>query len=310
MINKLSILAICFIIAQSCESEFIPPVITENELELVVEGHIEKSNSGIPPYVILTRSKAFFSSLNVDEFNELFVHNAKVIVNDGEKDVILPELCLGDLPEDIQKQLALEFGLDIETTNIDFCLYVDIAGQIDISNGIEYKLSIEAEDKTITSSTSIPSYVGLDSLWFKDVPGEPVDSLLRLWATVNDPEIENNYYRYFTGLIDEPLVIPFSSVVDDIFFDGKQFDFTINRAQSREEDFDPDTFGFFNTGDTIVVKWCNIDQAHFDFWNSLEFSLNSQGPFSSYTRVKSNIDGSLGIWGGYSCESYELIVEK
>ena len=50
------------------------------------------------------------------------------------------------------------------------------------------------------------------------------------------------------------------------------------------------------------------DEAHFDFWNTRDFSANSAGPFSSYTRIKGNVDGALGIWGGYSVDSYRLFV--
>ncbi|MBK8777276.1 MAG: hypothetical protein IPO25_07635 [Saprospiraceae bacterium] len=32
------------------------------------------------------------------------------------------------------------------------------------------------------------------------------------------------------------------------------------------------------------------------FWNTLEFNKGSQGPFSSYTTINSNIIGGLGIW--------------
>ena len=44
-------------------------------------------------------------------------------------------------------------------------------------------------------------------------------------------------------------------------------------------------------------------------WNTLEFSNANQGPFASYTRLESNINGGLGIWGGLSVSYYTRVVE-
>lgn len=51
-----------------------------------------------------------------------------------------------------------------------------------------------------------------------------------------------------------------------------------------------------------------MDETHFDFWNTLEFSRNNSGPFSSFNRVSSNVDGALGVWGGYAVGYYEDVV--
>jgi hypothetical protein len=98
-------------------------------------------------------------------------------------------------------------------------------------------------------------------------------------------------------------------VVEDLFFDGKMFEFQLLNPRTTRADVDPDEFGLYFVGDTISIKWCTIDEAHFDFWNTLEFSSANQGPFSSYTRLESNIEGGLGIWGGYSVSYYTLPVE-
>ena len=124
-----------------------------------------------------------------------------------------------------------------------------------------------------------------------------------------DPPGTTNYYRYFTGENDGPLIIPFHSVTDDVFFDGQEFDFPLTKAEDGE-DFDFTTFGLFTRGDSITIKWMNLDREHFQFWSTLEFSRENQGPFSSYTRVKSNINGGLGIWGGISASYYGLWVPE
>ena len=68
--------------------------------------------------------------------------------------------------------------------------------------------------------------------------------------------------------------------------------------------FDPITFGLYRIGDTAQVKWINIDKDYYDFFNTLEFNRANQGPFSSYTRIKTNIKGGLGIWGGSNVQIY------
>ena len=301
------IIAVCLF--SSCETDFVPEDIEAVD-NLVVEGHIEYGPNAVLPYVILTSAVPFFSELSTEQFESLFVKNALVFVNDGEKDVQFSEVCINDLPEDLREEVAMDLGLDADILNVDICIYVDILQQIVVEPNRDYNLTIKVNDSELKSTTTIPEYIPLDSLWFQDVPGEPSDTLLALWSRIDDPADQDDYYRYFTGDKGEPLVIPFQSVTDDIFFNGQEFDFPLSKAEPRGGDFDPNTFGFFNIQDTVIVKWCTIDVEHFDFWTTLEFALNSQGPFSSYTRVKTNIEGGLGIWGGYACDEYELIVRK
>jgi len=100
----------------------------------------------------------------------------------------------------------------------------------------------------------------------------------------------------------------FSSVEEDLFFDGKSFGFQLFNPATDNGDVDPEEFGLYFVGDTMTLKWCTIDEANFDFWNTLEFARANQGPFSSYTRLQSNVTGALGIWGGYNVDYYTLEV--
>jgi hypothetical protein len=109
-----------------------------------------------------------------------------------------------------------------------------------------------------------------------------------------------------------------NSVFNDVIVDGIRFDFELYRPASRMESNNGDNphetqnkeRGFFRKGDTIVFKWCSIDKAHFDFWRTLEQSNRSQGnPFASPTTINSNINGGIGIWGGYAA-TYDTVVAK
>lgn len=305
------ILALLFMvwIIPACEVEFIPKDINLSP-ELVVEGYVEAGPEALPAYVILTRSKPFFSELSLQELDDLFVRNASVTVNDGQQTTTLSELCFNDLPSDLRQVAAERLGLNPDSVLINFCVYVDLGSQINPEPGKSYHLKIIAGDERIEATTTVPEFIPLDSLWWREAPGKPIDTLLQLMATINDPADQKNFYRYFCRINEGPFETPFSSVNDDLLIDGKTFDFRLIRPRKEGEEFDQSTFGLFRTGDSITIKWTSIDEAHFNFWNTFEFNKGNQGPFSSYTTIDSNIKGGLGVWGAYSTGLYSLRVSR
>lgn len=293
----------------SCEEEFFPDT-TDNEQLIVVEGYIEAGEQASPPYVILTRSQAFFSEIGQDALNNLFVHNALVAVSDGEKTVQLTELCLNDLSPEQQALAGELFGFNPDSIGFNFCAYIDLTQQMMGKEGQRYELSIQAEGEELTASTIIPNHVPLDSLSFDLPPGEPNDTLMQMLCYISDPANEVNYYRYLTRVNEGNFISGFASVIDDQLFDGQDFEFPLAKAEPRDAPIDPNTFGLYLRGDTVGVKWITLDEDHYNFWNTLEFNAANQGPFSSYTRISSNIEGGLGIWGGLSASYYEVIVPE
>jgi len=296
----------------SCEEEFIPDINTDPQ-DIVVEGYIEAGDANLPPYVILTRSQPFFSTLNLGDTDGFFVHDALVSVSDGSETVTLEELCWEDLDEEQQEQindlLAQSGEGDLDSISANICVYVDFDFAMRGSLGSTYDLKIEVEDKLLTASTRLEDQVPLDSLWFIIPEGDLPDTLRELRTTFTDPSGTPNFYRYFTSINGSNFTPGFNSVADDALFDGQEFEFPLPKAESRNSASGPTTFGLYTVGDTVVVKWTTIDEANFNFWNTLEFNAINQGPFASYTRVETNIDGGIGIWGGYSAYYYTLIVE-
>lgn len=301
-----------------CETEYTPPILS-TQRQIVVEGYIEAAESNaVPTYVILTRDLPYFEQLGRDQLDELYVRGAKVTVtSDAGLSVPLQELCLLDL-DPVTQQLVrqfLGFSLNNDSIGVNFCAYADLFGAIKPEQGRTYELKVEVDGQVITASTTIPKHVGLDSLKFTPTPGQGIDSLAQLLATIDDPADVNNYYRYLSRINNGSYASGFNSITDDIIFNGKKFEFRLNKPESSDDSADddqqgPETFGLWHRGDTISIKWCSIDKGHFDFWNTLEFNRNNQGPFSSYTRIISNIKGGLGIWGGLSAEYYELVVPE
>ena len=294
----------------ACEQPFIPDTV-EKEPDIVVEGYIEAGEDPTPPYVILTKDVPFFSEFSADDLEEIFVHNAEVIVSDGEKEVQLTELCLDELTDQQKLVASTLFGISLDTIGYNFCVYIDLSFSMAGEIGKSYTLSINTDGKSIQATTTIPQHVPLEGLIFREPPGQTSDTLAQMICTVTDPGGVANFYRYQVNINDGGFFSPFSSVTNDRLFDGENTEFPLSKPEPRgTDDIDIATFGLYTVGDKVELKWISLDKAHYDFWNSLEFSGANQGPFSNPVQITSNIEGGLGIWGGMSVSYYEVEVEK
>jgi len=314
-----------FLLVSACEKEFFPET-TFDGPELVVEGYITKGPGALPPYVILTKSIEYSSSIGSDILSDIFVHDAEISISDGNNKFQLQELCVSDLqalPPFLRDAILQAIGIpniNIDSTGFDICIYTDLLGivglGIDVREGGTYDLEIKAANfNTVTATTTIPYGVLVDSLTYRDHPSYPSnDSLVEVVAHFKDP-IGPNYYRSFSQRNDEAFY-PSStqgtngSVSNDKIFEGQAFSFSIIRGQDPFSDFDLNTFGYFWRGDQVTFRASNLDYAHFRFWQTLEYNTGSQGPFGTYTRIESNIKGGLGIWGGISYNEYTLDVPE
>lgn len=293
----------------SCEEPYTPPVL-DNEQLYVVEGFVEAGQGANPAYVMITKSIPYTSKIDINGLNNLFVKDAVVSVNDGKTVTPLTQICLQQLPPAIRRQAAQSLGLNGDSVNVDICVYIDLLNQIDRKPGGKYDLSIKIGNITLSATTTIPPHVPFDSIRWSEPPGQPSDTLARLWVSIQDRN-EKDFYRYMTDTDGNGLIAPFTSVTDDAFFNGKKFEFPLTKAERRGTgNFDPNSAGLFKRGDSLTVKWMNLDQQHFDFWNTRDFAANSGGPFAGYTRIKTNIKGGLGVWGGYSVSTYRLLCPK
>lgn len=265
--------------------------------KLVVDGQIEV---GQPPIVLLSTSLSFFSNIDTATLYASFIKDAKVTVSDGV----------------LTHQLRF---YDVRTSNNERFLYYsnDIANPTTAIIGAEgknYQLKIEWNGTTYTSNTSIPPLAKkIDSLSWKKVPNRPAtDSFVVLLATITDPPGLGNYIRYFTKVNSKPFYAGYNSVFDDAIIDGKTYTVSLDRGVDKNQVLERDNYGFFKRGDTITVKFSNIDKASFDFWQTWEFSYQSNGnPFSSPGVVIGNINnGALGAFCGYSSQFITIIIPK
>jgi hypothetical protein len=279
-------LLICLFFLSSCEKTVSFQLNNSETKKLVVDGQIE---TGKPPIVFLTNAIGVTDPLNLNTVLNSIVRGAIVEVSDATRTIQLIE-------QNNSYQVAPQ------DSN-----FVGVPGQI-------YKLKIQYLGKVYEASTKIPIVKSLDSIWtVKRINGGGPDSNeVNIFARYTDPDTLGNYVRYFTKRNKEPFFTGRNSVYNDEVINGNGIDVRIEKGYDKINDTSTKKFGNFIIGDTVQVKWCAIEKAVYNFWNTLEFSTNSVGnPFSSPSAIMSNIsNGALGVWAGYGTSFKTIIVVK
>lgn len=264
--------------------------------KLVVDAQIE---TGQPPVVVLSNSLSYFSSINSSILANSFVHGAKIVINDGTQTHQLKEY-----------SYALNGNIFYYYTNDIASPSTAIIGQ----NGKHYNMTIDVNGTLYTSSTNIPVLAKIiDSIWWKKAPNNPDTTTSVVMARVTDPPGYGNYIRYFTrNRNGNPFLPGENSSFDDQVIDGKTYDVIVDQGIDRNREMSRDSVGYFYRGDTVTVKFCNIDKATYTFWNTWEFSYQSIGnPFSSPNKVIGNIsNNALGAFCGYAVQLKTVIIPK
>jgi len=294
MKQSLLLLLLLGCLFSSCEKA-INFKLNATDASLVVEATIE---NGQPPVVILSSSFDYFSAISADILANSFVHNAVITVSNGVKTHQLREYFYNT-----QANIKVYY-YSIDSSN----LATAFAGAFNTA----YSMTIQVNGKTYTAATTIPPLAKkIDSLWWKKAPNNPDTTKVVLVAKATDPPGYGNYIRYFTKVNSDPFFPGLNSVFDDQIVDGTSYIVDVERGVDRNAKIDRENYSFFNRGDTITLKFANIDKACFDFWRTMEYSYGSIGnPFASPTKVLSNINGALGYFGGYAAQYTTIIVPK
>ncbi|MBL7952376.1 MAG: DUF4249 domain-containing protein [Flavobacteriales bacterium] len=260
--------------------------------QLVVEGFIEP---GLPPFVILTRTQGYFDPLDADAVAAGFVRDALVTVDDGDGPIALDLLCTTTLTEEQRALLAEVTGVDPNLiAQVELCIYSTTNNSILGAVGRTYHLRIEQGADVLTSVSTIPPPVPLDSLWFQPrMLTADDDSVGFLWGRIEDPAGSGNAYRWYdrristrSGEDDEAVYRSgANNTFIDRYFDGGTYRFNTN--------------GFRFPGDTVVVHFVSIGEAEYRFYRSYEANVASGGDLlGTPQNAQSNIQGGLGIWAG------------
>jgi hypothetical protein len=247
-----------------------------------VEGWIENGKNA---EIILSHTAPYFSAIDSNSLRDFAETHAKVTLFSGtEKEVLTLVPNQAYFPPLVYSS-------------------VEMKGE----TGKTYSLQIILSGDTITSSTTIPEPVSLDSVWFEHEPG--LISKGKIWIRLKDNAAEENFYRilYKRKGKDSQFVSTNLSAFSDVLYNGKTVEMGFLRGFSSliaaEEE------NYFESGDTVNVKFCTIDKIQFDFWNIYQNEvLASVNPLSSSNyHLKSNIRGGLGIWTGYGATYYQVI---
>jgi len=296
MIRKTLLFSILTFLLVSCEKN-ISIKLDPSTTDLVVDASIE---NGKYPIVSLSKSLSYFSILDPQELTASFVHGAHVLISNGQ----------------INAQLQEYSAID-DSSGLLFYYYTltdDYSGpKFKGAFNTGYSLEIQVADQVYTATTTIPGLNKvIDSLWWMPAPLKSDSGLVNVVAKVTDPPGLGNYTRYYTAVNKGPFYPGLNSVFDDQVTDGTTYTVTVEKGVNRNAPIDPNTFTFFNHGDSVTVKLANIDKATFDFWRTMEYNYQSIGnPFSTPTVVLSNVsNGALGYFGGYAAQYVSLKIPR
>jgi Domain of unknown function (DUF4249) len=290
----IGLLLLVMVFLSSCEKA-ITFDLEEGEPKLVVEATIE---NGAAPLVILSQSFDYYAEFSTSLLMKSFVRGAQVYVSNG-----------------IKTHQLKEYGVRLPTGDSIFYYSNDLSSPATLFLGelnTPYTLRIVSGGKEFTAATKIPFITKhIDSLYAKPAPALADSTKARLLVKATDPVPLGDYIRYFTARNSEPFYPGLNSVFDDQIIDGTTYELEVERGWDRSAER-PEGFSFFDKGDTVTLKLCNIDKATYDFWRTMEFSYASIGnPFSSPTKVLGNIsNGALGYFGGYAAQFKTVIIPR
>lgn len=287
------LILVSIILLSSCEKN-INFTLHESANVVVVDATIENNQ---PPVVVLSRSMGYFSQINPLELTNSFIHNADVFVSNGSF-----------------TQKLKEYSVDSTGGFRVYYYTIDSANMSSAFLGSlnqSYTLKVVSEGVEYTGSTTIPLLAKkVDSMWWKPRPFEPDTTKVTVIVRATDPPGLGNYIRYFTKRNRGPFLAPENSVYDDQLIDGTTYEVPLDPGIDRNNRVVGDRV--FNRGDTVVLKFCNINKTTFQFWVSMEFAYQSIGnPFASPNRVLGNIsNGALGAFCGYAAFYKTLVIPK
>jgi hypothetical protein len=252
--------------------------------EIVVDGWIEQ---GQYCQVFLTLSVPYFSDVDSLSIRDYALTKARVTLSNG-----------------VQSEI-----LTLKPNDSYFPPYYYTSTEIKGEAGKIYNLTVEYQGKTAFATTSIPEPVALDSTWFALAEGK--DSLGFIWLKFTDNLLVNNYYRTLTQIqgVDVKYIANYLPNFNDTYFNGQKIEVSLYKGNKTTTDKSDEIY--YTLGDTILLKFCTVDKASYDFWYSFQKEvINAGNPFASTNaRVKSNVSNGLGVWCGYGASYYRIIAQ-
>ncbi len=277
----------------SCESEIDIDLPTPETL-VVVDATIE---NGQYAKVAVTKTAPYFDVISISALSAIFINNATVILSDGINYDTLQ--------------------LTIDAAQFPPIFYKGTNPALIGQEWKKYYLTVYALGDTLTSSTTIPGAVPVDSIKWEQFGTD--DSLGLGWIYFKEPDTLGNFYNLLCKRQGYPFFVPVpgQSISNDQLANGQYIEFVFGRPSPTPSWFNtatgdtiPDEDGVrWRRGDTISVKFCSIDFHSYEFLRTYDDAASSFGnPFSAPTFVASNINGGLGGFVGIGVSYKTYIV--
>jgi hypothetical protein len=239
------------------------------EQQLVVDGSIEE---GLPPVILLSKSNDIYSPTTLEAYVNNFISGASVTVSNGSTAVVLDELCTDNLPPGSESLAAQLFGIpENDLTKFHLCAYTTLNPAMRGKTGKTYNLTIAYNGKTYSSTTTILEPTAPESVYFKTAGN--LEDKGYAWAKLKDPKNQYDAYKIQYKFPSDPFyTLIRNPYYDDTFFDGLTFDFSFDDKKSYDDPSVPDKDkGYFNLGDTVIIKLSKLDRKAYEFFEKKEF---------------------------------------
>jgi hypothetical protein len=262
--KKIAMLFIALTTFMSCE-KVIDIDLNTTDSKVVIEGIVTDQNE---PFIVTINKTVNFSDAN----NYPTISKATVtIADDAGNNEVLTETVAGTYKG---KKL------------------VGVSGRT-------YTLTVNAEGKTYTAKSTIPSKVSLTDLKFEIAPRPgSADDRYIIFPQFLDPKGTGNNYRFIqstTKKIDKTVI-----VANDNIEDGKP-----NARPIVSQEFE------ILSSDTVTVEMHCIDEAAYDYFYSLTQSAgNGPGGGATPANPITNIQGgALGYFAAYTVQKLTKAVK-
>jgi len=267
---KLSLFAIITTIFIAC-SEIIIININDSDPQMMVEASI---GEGEYARVLLTRSVNLY---HTGEFPPVSDAAVTISDNDGNSEMLA----------EVQPGIYVSANMQGEA-------------------GKNYYLNIESEDKTITSSGKIPTYVPVDGFRVVNsiypgggppvLPNQSAD-FYEVYVTYTDPAEEQNYYRFILSVNGKRSANNY--VYDDRLTNG-------NQVETLLVVYNPE----LKAGDSIMVEVQCINKSVYEYFKSMGGSSGGPGNASSPANPYTNLQGAiLGFFNAHTVERVKYIIQ-
>jgi hypothetical protein len=248
------------------------------ESRLVVECYLEP---GKPITLLLSRSAAYFDAFPTFDqrfLEEVLVSGADISITHRERTYPLSN----ELTFDHETRKVFNYRSNkIIPADYESAFYLNI---------------LTPEGDRISANTRLLPAIPIDSLVVDFSEDDPTKA--RILTYLTDPPEQENFYRRILheGSLDNDPEQDFPAndrIVEDVLLFGTAFD--------------------YKAGDTLVSTIYHIEEAYFNFLESVQTARNSNGnPFAQPSPIISNLEGNsgaIGIFTGLSYDRKTIVLE-